>query len=171
MSSAYPKSTMNRGRRARGLACALLVALIAAGCQAAPLVRRPSTQVDPCAEQLHDLCGRFLLYYSTHNKLPNTLEDLKAVDALPMPPLACPVSGKPYIYNKDGLHVPGRKGVLILYDPAPAHSGMRWCILAETPGPAEPFTARVILLPESAVSATDEAGRQPLRAITPSDKR
>jgi len=129
--------------------CCLLAAAIAAGCQvAAPSPRRPSTDLDPCAERLHDACGRLLLYSRTNGRLPETLDDLARPDSGAIAPLVCPASGKPYVYSKDGLRVPGRAGLLVLYDAQPVHSGMRWAILVEGSDKGKPLAGRVVLLPD-----------------------
>lgn len=140
-----------RGSFRRGLWWVALAGL-AAGCQAqqasAPAVQRPSVRMDPCAQRLHDICGHLLYYHLVHNKLPPTLEDLKPTGDLPLPPAVCPVSGRPYVYNPVGLASPDRRGRLVMYDPQPSHSGMRWAIMVSTPADGTSVTARVILLPE-----------------------
>jgi len=132
------------------LACALAWATIAAGCQASGAsAHRPSAKIDPCAERLHDISGRLLLYYRVNGKLPVALADMRGLDSGALPPLVCPLSDKPYIYRKDGLRVPGRPGLLVLYDAEPVHSGMRWGISVETASEGQPLTGRVVLLPDS----------------------
>ena len=118
--------------------------------------RRPSTVSDPCADRLHDLCGQLLLYFSATGEMPATLDDLNRMDSQTLPPLVCPISGKPYLYNKDGLRVPGRAGLLVLYDAEPVHSGMRWGIMVEAGGAGQPLSGRVVLLPESSVFSTNK---------------
>jgi hypothetical protein len=141
---------MNRVRNLAGLALGLAVVAAVCGCRTAtPTVRKPSTEIDPCAERLHEVCGYLLLQYAIHETLPESLADLQGVTSAPLPPLVCPVSGKAYIYNRDGIEVPGRPGRVVLYDAAPTHSGMRWAVAAEVNGTNQPLTARVILLPES----------------------
>jgi hypothetical protein len=151
---------MSRSHNVGGLACCLALGALAAGCQtpdtSLPSVRRPSLQVDPCAERLHDLCGKLLLYHGIHSKLPGTLEELKALGSATLPPLVCPVSGKPYIYHPDGLAIRGWSGRLVLYDAMPSHSGMRWGVLVEDPGSGKTLTARVLLLPEQSVLSAGE---------------
>jgi len=143
---------MPRNRDLPALACGVMLAVLAAGCQApAPAVRRPSTDIDPCAERLHDACGRLLLYCSVNGGLPETLDQLNRVDLGALPTLVCPVSEKPYVYRREGLSVPGRAGLLVLYDAEPVHTGMRWGILVEPGAAGGPLTGRVLLLPESAV--------------------
>ena len=74
-----------------------------------------------------------------------TLADLAGAARVPANSLVCPASGKPYLYDPAGLPVRNASGRLILVDPEPSHSGMRWGILT---GKARggPFTANVILL-------------------------
>ena len=132
------------------LACALACATIAAGCQASGTsARRPDAAIDPCAERLHDVCGRLLFYCSVNGKLPEKLDDLKRVDSSPLPPLVCPVSGKPYLYNKEGLPTPGRAGFLVVYDAAAVHGGMRWGVWLEAAGEGQPLSGRIVRFPES----------------------
>ena len=139
------------------ISCALAFAVAAAGCRtAAPAARRAGADFDPCAERLHDTCGRFLLHFSIHGRLPDTLDELARVDSQTPPPLVCPVSGKPYVYSKDGPRLPGRPGRLVLYDAEPVHCGMRWGILADVAAEGRPPTLRVILVPETPVFAAEK---------------
>lgn len=147
---------MNPSRKLMALACRVgpwaLMAL-ACGCEVTEpeMVRPPSVRKDPCAERLHDVCGHLLLYYASHRKLPPTLAELKSTRTMGLPPLACPASGKPYVYDPAGLSIPGRPGRLVLYDPEPSHSGMRWGILVGTPADGANITARVVLVAEKDV--------------------
>jgi hypothetical protein len=143
---------MSRGLDLVGLACCVALATIAVGCQAAaPTTRKTGVETDPCAERLHEISGRLLLYYSVSGKMPAVLPDMKGVDSEPLPPLACPVSGKPYVYNPVGLAVKGRLGRLVIYDPAPSHNGKRWGILAAVGAGDQPLSSRVVLVPEGPV--------------------
>ncbi len=138
------------------LAGCIALAALAAGCNrpAGPeVVRRPSVRTDPCAERLHDLCGRVLLYYSIHRKLPAAAAELASGGASPGPPLVCPVSGRPYVYVSEGVTVKGRPGRLILYDAAATHNGMRWGILVDRPTGRPNITARVILVSDKDLTA------------------
>jgi hypothetical protein len=143
---------MNRSVDFPGLACCVVLVMIAAGCQtAAPAVRKTGAELDPCADRLHEISGRLLLYYSVAGKMPATLPDMKGVDSEPLPPLVCPVSGKPYVYNPVGLPIAGRRGRLVIYDAEPSHSGKRCAILADVGAEDKPLSARVILVPEAPV--------------------
>ena len=143
---------MNRSVDFPGLACCVVLVMIAAGCQtAAPAVRKAGAEFDPCADRLHEICGDLLLYYSAGGTLPKGLADLKSVSSGPLPPLVCPVSGKPYVYNPVGLPVAGRRGRLVIYDAEPSHSGKRCAILADVGAEDKPLSARVILVPEAPV--------------------
>jgi len=139
------------------LACCLVAALLVIGCRPAgpDIDRRPSVKKDLCAERLHDVCGHLLLYYRIHRKLPATLADLRASADLPMPPLVCPVSEKPYVYDPAGLSITGQRGRLVLYDPQPSHSGMRWGILVRPSADGSSITARVILVDEKEFAPAD----------------
>ena len=151
---------MNHSRKVAGLACWIGLAALTAGCQTvAPGARRPSAEADPCAERLHDICGQLLLYHSFNNRFPKTLGELKPIDPQQSLPLVCPVSGKPYVYNPNGLRIPGRSGRLVLYDATASHSGMRWGILVGDPGGGGRLTARVILLSEELPSSAGGSER------------
>jgi hypothetical protein len=151
-----------------GLACRLLaaVALLSglaglAGCQmpadwtwpppaasqpaAKPKPVKPSVLLDPCAERLGDICAQLLLYARARHDLPETLAGL--VGAAPLP-LTCPVSGRPYIYTRDGLPMPGTSRRVLVYDALACHTGMRWTITADPAGPGKPLVARVQLVPD-----------------------
>ena len=135
-----------------------VVAALAIGCHTtAPEPSQPSIQLDPCAERLHDLCGHLLLYCSVHKKLPPTLEELAATSSPASAPLVCPLSKKPYVYDPVGLPIEGRPGRLVLYDPEPTHSGMRWGILAAAPTEGGLITANVILLSERELTAARQS--------------
>jgi hypothetical protein len=139
------------------LACWLAALALAGGCEppAPPATRRPSVEIDPCAERLHDVCGQMLLYYSSHRALPKTLRELKAAGGQPSAPLQCPVSRKLYRYNPQGLDVADQPGKLVLYDPEPCHCGMRWGIFVIAPASGTLLTTRVILLPDEAIAKAE----------------
>jgi hypothetical protein len=109
------------------------------------------TNTDPCAMRLHDICGALLLYYFNHFELPESLADLAPLsEDEPLPPMICPVTQVPYIYNLDGIYLPERNSWVILYDPAPAHSRMRWAVtVQQPPDETEMLVTKVIALPES----------------------
>jgi hypothetical protein len=151
---------MKRRGRLRRRLWWIAFAALAAGCQmkgGSVPTRRPSVRMDPCAERLHDVCGQLLLYHSIHKRLPQSLEELKALGSAEPPQLVCPVSGEPYVYNPNGLRIAGQPGRLVLYDATASHSGMRWGVFVDDPGSGKALTARVILLAEESVSS---AGRQ-----------
>jgi hypothetical protein len=146
-------------RAARWNACRagiLVCAAVLAGCQPwdwnppAPAPPATGVQINPCEERLHDVvCEQLMMYYAVHKELPPTLEALQQVD--PSRPLECPVSGKPYVYNREGLEVSGWAGRLILYDSEPIHDGHRWGIVADVPRPGKPFAVRAARPPEGAI--------------------
>jgi hypothetical protein len=128
------------------------LAILAAGCgQPVQENRRPALEpeADACAERLHEACGRLLLYYSAHRRLPPTREALAAADPQSPLLLVCPASGEPYAYLPGGLLVKGRPGALVLFDSTPAHDGMRWGVLVAASG--RQMDARVVLLPDALV--------------------
>ena len=108
------------------------------------------SNTDPCAMRLHDLCGALLMYYFTNGRLPERLEDLAALpgdtEALNF---TCPVSGKPYAYSYEGIRIPEQKTRVIIYDPTPAHLGMRWAVIIEEPERDKALITDVRALPES----------------------
>ena len=135
------------------LLLAAVFAIALGGCQTVP--REPegrrSLAIGPCADRLHQIAGHLLLYYSQKGKLPPTLAELQTETEGPgdLPPLVCPVSGKPYSYNPDGEDLPNRRGRVLVYDSEPTHVGRRWGLVTptETPGKG-PFATRILLLPE-----------------------
>jgi hypothetical protein len=91
---------------------------------------------DPCSNHLHDLIGSFLQYHLMHKKFPERFEDLKAVGADVSPKgMSCPESGAAYVYVPDGAIIDGRNMVLLLYDSAPAHKGLRQGIAVQESRP------------------------------------
>ena len=135
----------------------VLAAMLLPGCGSpAPAAPAKSTdlttnnideQLDPCAEQLHDICGPLLAYYAVHQDLPARLDQL----APPKTALVCPVSKKPYVYNPHGMPLADREGLLIVYDAQASHAGTRWAILAEPPKPGKPLVLRVLRPNEAAI--------------------
>ena len=132
---------------ALGAACVLL----ATGCSVPAGPSRPGGgAVDPCAEKLHDISGRLLLYFEANHRFPVLLDDLPGVSGASA--AVCPVSGRAYVYDREGLRLPGRAGRLIVYDAVPVHGGMRWgIVIAPEVGQGQPLVAEVILIPESVV--------------------
>lgn len=140
-----------------GLICGL------SGCRSAsnPLVRTesaehtpaadqaPISNTDPCAGKMHDISGAFLMYLLRYNDLPETLSQLMPY-AQPMgvTDFTCPVSGLPYVYQRDGILFPEQNARVILYDPKPSHSNYRWAIILGAPTPDQPPRTKVIALPE-----------------------
>lgn len=110
----------------------------------------PSATFDACAGRMHDLAGLLLLQYMRDGELPLRLDQLgPGLAGMPRPPLTCPVSGRPYVYNPVGIYLPERRAHLVLYDAAPSHGGYRWCIIAEEGEADMPPVFKVIALPES----------------------
>jgi hypothetical protein len=129
-----------------------------AGCQAgqpqqsAGPAKTPSPEIDdPCVNRLHDLCGPLLLYYKVKRQLPQHLEDLGKVYPGPLPPLVCPASNKPYVYDRDGLEIPDSTWRIVVYDPEPSHYGKRRVILMDPASPGHPIEARTELVPEGPI--------------------
>jgi hypothetical protein len=101
--------------------------------------------------RLHDICGPLLLYYATNHHLPANLEELRQVPGFTLTePFTCPVSQKPYVYNPIGVQTVGQPERIILHDPAPSHSGMRWAVsIIEPQRESDPLVTKVVGLPES----------------------
>jgi hypothetical protein len=116
-----------------------------------PPAHRPSVKSDPCADRLHDLSGHLLMYHGLNRRLPAKLEDLEGGMGK-LPPLVCPVSKKPYVYTPEGMEIAGRDEIMIVHDPEPSHSGMRWAILVAPPESGKALTTRVIMLTERAIT-------------------
>jgi hypothetical protein len=150
--------------RRRRTAVAILSALAAlAGCDvppewkwpppaasqpaAKPRAVKPSVLMDPCADRLGDICGQLLLYARARHDLPESLASLAELTGRPMP-ATCPLSGRPYIYSRDGLPMPNTPRRVLVYDALPCHTGMRWTITADPAGPGKPLVARVQLVPD-----------------------
>lgn len=101
--------------------------------------------------RLHDICGLLLLYYATHQQLPAHIEELARVPGFEnVRDLTCPVSGQSYIYNPVGIVNSGAASRVVLYDPSPAHAGMRWAIsIIEPKDRNSALISKVVALPES----------------------
>jgi hypothetical protein len=89
--------------------------------------------IDPCAEQLHDICGAMLLYYLAAHRLPNNLRELGAFADQPLV-FTCPLSGDDYEYRPISLQGTVDHPQLVMYDRHPVHQGRRWGIVG---APAE----------------------------------
>jgi hypothetical protein len=144
------------------LRIALLAAcgFAASGCAAAPRAdehrttpEASSSNTDPCAMRLHDICAPLLLYYAKHHALPARMEMLSQVPGFEhVNDFTCPASGKPYTYNPAGVPAPDRAMRLIIYDATATPSGLRWAIsIPVSPGEG-PLVAKVVAVAEPAVS-------------------
>jgi hypothetical protein len=128
----------------------MLVLVVAAGCATqppAPASRPAGPEDDRCSERLQDLAGQLLMFYMQHRQLPQDLSQL-GPDA---PKPVCPVCGKPYLYNPQGLAVPTLSARAIVWDELPCHSGIRWGIVMEPPKPGQSLRLQVIRLPAEPV--------------------
>ena len=110
---------------------------------------RWNSNTDPCAMRMHDACAPLLLYFGRYQRLPDRIEELAQVPGVTVPELACPESGRPYIYDPQGP--PGLEAGtrIILYDPTPAHAGRRWTIVVREPKPGQALVVNVVAVPES----------------------
>jgi hypothetical protein len=137
--------------------------LIALACTPGCYVERasapePGRVLDPCAERLHDLSGRLLLYRFAQGRLPPSLAGLPP-DGAGAAAFSCPLSGKPYLYRLDGPAAPGRAGRHVAYDATPCHDGGRWGVAIADGGGGQ-VTARVVWVAE-------ESFQTALGALTP----
>ncbi len=137
-------------------ACLLVLAAPLAGCKFERVEPEPTSagqipMLDPCAERLHDIAGTLLLYCAATGDLPPDTAAIKHTGGEACPPLECPISKEPYVYNPAGLTIPGQPGLLVLYDATPSHNGKRWGLIVGQAVRNKPLEVRVILLPEKAV--------------------
>ena len=116
---------------------------------------QPLSASDPCAVQLHELCGPLLMYYSLNKRLPQRIDDLRTI-AGPDPNVQfnCPHSGKAYVYDPIGISWPNQRGRAVIYDPEPSHAGMRWTVMIEEGPPGTPLVTRVVAFPDSRFTTT-----------------
>jgi len=148
-------------------AIAMVASLALVGCQSGspPSVRRQQASPpgqsgtadsdravisDPCAAQLHDICGALLLYYALNKHLPPKLEDLRTMADVDAPLIfECPVSHQAYGYSRVGLSAPNQSKRIIVYDATPCHDGRRWCILlAPVQAGGSTVSVEVLSIPE-----------------------
>ena len=139
-----------------GLGLVLMGMALVCGCaKNAPPATRPSAVSisDPCAERLHEIAGLLLHYYAINGDLPVKLEDaLKLSPESAAQSRACPVSREPYGYDPNGPVVEsGGKGRIVVYDAKAVHDGNRWGIAVSVPRAGAPMTARILIVPASAV--------------------
>jgi hypothetical protein len=102
---------------------------------------------DPCAEQLHEICGPLLLYYVTTKKLPDSLHDLAAFADEPLQ-FNCPVSHEQYIYRPIKLTGTTDHPELVMYDTSAAHDGKRYGIVGAPPLGNRPVALWVVQFDE-----------------------
>jgi hypothetical protein len=102
---------------------------------------------DPCAARLHAISGAMLEYYALHNRLPPTLHDLQSLADLDQPlQFTCTESGQPFVYVPAGLQSPDDTRRIILHDPVPDRSGLRWVIMMQKPRGRQPAAMWVVSL-------------------------
>jgi len=88
--------------------------------------------MDPCIDQMQDICGALLYFYRLKGRLPNEVSELAAMSQFTGPlTFTCPVSKKPYLLDREGFTVPKAPGLGFIYDPEPSHAGMRWVIVVQ----------------------------------------
>jgi hypothetical protein len=96
------------------------------------------------------LAGHLLLYYAANNVLPATLDDLAVAFALSSEDVICPVSRRPYGYDPNGVVDRITENVLIVFDPVPAHAGLRWAV-AVGPPDGGPLVTKIVAVSEGNV--------------------
>src|SRR5437764_13610496 len=80
----------------------------------------PLAKAGGCDSRLQDIGGLFLMYSLMNHRLPESLDELRAIPgASDVGDFTCPVSKQPYIYDRDGKPLPSGAGRTILYDSAP----------------------------------------------------
>jgi hypothetical protein len=105
---------------------------------------------DPCPTLLHDLCGPLLLYLTSNYRLPESLDELRQMPGLQdIGEFTCPLSKRPYVYNRAGVIGANVSQRAVVYDAEPSHSGFRWTIVVKEAAPNAPFIAEVVAWPES----------------------
>jgi hypothetical protein len=123
-----------------------------------PAGRQPTVDetlaADPCSTRLEDIEGAMLMYYALNKQLPLSLEALKPfANTGTELKLTCPESNLPYVYSRDGLVAAGTDRRIIVWDPTPAHHGMRWCIVMPYQKPGDPLVPEVVPIQEKAFQA------------------
>lgn len=114
-----------------------------------PLTQDNAVGSDADASRLHDIEGMLLYYYAVNKKMPDKLDDLtKYADFDQVPNFTCPSNGKPYEYYPVGLSTPNHDKLIIIADPAPLHSGNRYCIFISRPHPGAAMASEVLPIPE-----------------------
>ena len=164
----HPSDLHDAGGRAAWAVCLSALLAVAGGCRGP---EQPSVEVvrlnaldSPCAVRMGEVCETLLLYYAANGRLPATPADLAAARGPDAPPLVCPLSGKPYVYNPSGLAIPRLTGKLVLYDDQPSHSGMRLAILVGASTADAAPAARPVVLSEAefaAARAPDDGPHRP----------
>lgn len=110
----------------------------------------PQAAIDPCSARLQDIGGTILMYYALNKHLPLTLTDAASLGDIDTPAdLSCPVSKLPYIYNPQGLAIPGTNRRIIVYDATPVHDGARRCLIMTPPVRGRAVTCDVQSFPEN----------------------
>ncbi len=144
-----------------------VLAVLLAGCTFVPVKPEPKTTLDatldPCAARLHDIAGSLLLYYAAHKSLPPDLSAVKQAGGKACPPLECPISGKPYIYNPMGVEIPGLPGRVVLHDATACHEGNKWGLVASQMGPGKPLEVQVLPLPAGVIPVSPAPSGGPAR--------
>ena len=121
-----------------------------AATQPAPKQAGRLTVNDPCPTLLHDLCGPLLLYLTSNYRLPESLDELRQIPGSQgMGEFTCPLTKRPYVYNREGVIGANVSQRAVVYDAGPDHSGYRWAIVVKEATPNAPFIAEVVAWPES----------------------
>src|SRR4051812_9323468 len=137
-----------------------LVAMLNVGCRptatettkssevALPSGQEISDGMHACADQMHEIAGAILLYYSTNHRMPATLEELgKSPGGESIGEAKCPVSGTKYAYEPQGVIGPGGSSHVVVYDVNAVHGGLRLGISVSVPKSGALVT-KVVALPK-----------------------
>jgi hypothetical protein len=126
--------------------------------------------VEPCAARLQDISGALLLFFQEHNRLPDTLDELRPMNAFGAPlQFVCPTNGQPYVYATAPVQGdPGARWIL-MYDATPLHDGHRWVILGRPPQGRQPVSMWVVSLDEKTFQRLERATTQPATPAAPAE--
>ena len=160
------RNTPAREQARRRTVISLLMAAVAlGGCQASKkpaaepkaghtFATTPDTSsaiianTDPSAMNLQDMSGAILMYYALHKRLPDRLDQIVPLADAPVS-LTVPGTDKKYLYTPDGFLMQDRESRILVFEPAPMHSGHRLAITMSEPKPDVTTSCKVIALPES----------------------
>jgi hypothetical protein len=102
---------------------------------------------DPSATRLQDIGGYIMLFYRSHQAMPQTLGDLASLPGGQDLNFNS-ASGQPFVYQSTGMWSPERDNkCIIAYDPE-LKNGKRWVLFMSLPKSGGPLDVDVYNLPE-----------------------